>query len=203
MTKRCDVAEVMPISDLYPTQLTLGMREVERRADEIKALSPRQRDDYVADRVVPCVKGLKGKLFIVDRHHMCRSLLSIGAKEVHTHLLCEAADLPADEFWTFMDLRGWVHPFDAQGRRCPITSLPRKIVDLVDDPYRALAGFLRRDQGFKKEDTPFEEFIWADFLRRRVDSKLLASEYEKAKATALKLARSDLASHLPGWKKAK
>ena len=195
--------ELTPIANLHPTQLTLGMREVERRANEIGVLAPRKLADYIAERLVPCVRGPKDTLYIIDRHHMCRALLLVGAKEVRIELRADTRMLDSDEFWVHMDLRGWVHPFDDDGKRCPISSLPRNIGDLKDDPYRALAGFLRRDEGFIKEDTPFEEFIWADFLRRRVDKKLLATDYDKAKAQALKLAHSNDASHMPGWKKPK
>ena len=152
---------------------------------------------------MPCVRGPKEALYIIDRHHMCRALLMVGGMDVHVEMRADTSKLEPEEFWTYMDLRGWVHPFDDVGRRCPIASLPKMIADLVDDPYRALAGFLRRDEGFQKEDTPFEEFIWADFLRRRVDQKLLATDYDKAKALASKLAHSDDARHMPGWKKAK
>ena len=195
--------DLVAIASLRPTQFTLGMREVERRTEEIAALGAKKREDYVRERPVPCVQGLEGRLFIIDRHHMCRALLAIGAKEVRINMLCAIPSLDKDEFWTFMDLRGWVHPFDNQGRRRPISDLPLNIADLADDPYRALAGFLRRDEGFKKDDTPFEEFIWADFLRRRVDTKLMAKDFNRAKAQALTLAHSEAAAHLPGWKRAK
>ena len=195
--------EPTPIAALHPTQLTLGMREVERRAKEITALAPRKREGYVVERVVPCVRGPGSRLYLIDRHHMCRALLSVGSNEVQVDVLADTQQLGREEFWTFMDLRGWVHPFDAEGRRCPISSLAPNIADLVDDPYRALAGFLRREKGFKKEETPFEEFIWADFLRRRVDKALLSKDFDAAKAFALELALSNSASHLPGWRKSK
>src|SRR5215470_10804037 len=45
------------------------------------------------------------------------------------------------------------------------------IANLVDDPFRSLAGELRRAGGFAKDTTPFSEFLWADFLRRRMKRK--------------------------------
>ena len=195
------MSDLTSITDLRPTQLTLGLREVERRADEIRALEPRKRGEYAAKRVVPCVRAAHGQLFLIDRHHMCRALLDVGIAVVHVDILCETPKMDEDEFWTFMDLRGWVHPFDNAGQRCDVARLPLRIAEMTDDPYRALAGFLRRDKGFKKEDTPFEEFIWADFLRRRVELPLLFTDYDGAKAKALTLAQSPAARHLPGWKK--
>jgi hypothetical protein len=44
----------------------------------------------------------------------------------------------------------------------------RSVADLMYDPYRSLAGALRRTGGFAKDTTPYSEFLWADFLRRRI-----------------------------------
>ena len=77
--------------------------------------------------------------------------------------------------------------------------IPSSISDLADDPYRSLAGELRRAGGFAKEITPFEEFTWADFLRRRIKPKLLTGDMAAALAAAEKLAHDAAASHLPGW----
>jgi hypothetical protein len=42
------------------------------------------------------------------------------------------------------------------------------IADLIDDPYRSLAGFVRKRGGFVKTEKPYVEFAWADFFRTRV-----------------------------------
>ena len=75
----------------------------------------------------------------------------------------------------------------------------RAVIDLVDDPFRSLAGELRRAGGFAKDTTPFSEFLWADFLRRRVKRKVVESDFNRALERALELAKSDEATHLPGW----
>ena len=187
------------IKILRPTQMTLGMREVTRRRDQIKQLSSKELEAYLADRVVPCVIGPGKSLYLIDRHHMCRALLDANLDTVMCEVVSDVTGLGEEEFWRFMDLRGWVHPFDRDGKRCAVEAVPGRVADLVDDPYRALAGFLRRDSGFKKADTPFEEFIWADYLRHRVAVDLVQSDFEKAGTQALKLARSRAARHLPGW----
>ena len=70
---------------------------------------------------------------------------------------------------------------------------------MVDDPYRSLAGELRRAGGFAKEVTPFNEFLWADFLRRRIKHKQADTHPEAALQEALRLAKSDDTAYLPGW----
>jgi hypothetical protein len=73
------------------------------------------------------------------------------------------------------------------------------VVDLKDDPFRSLAGELRRVGGFAKDTTPFSEFLWADFLRRRLARKSVEDNFGKAMEKALALAKSKEAVYLPGW----
>jgi hypothetical protein len=70
---------------------------------------------------------------------------------------------------------------------------------LKDDPYRSLAGELRRVGGYAKDTTPFSEFLWADLLRRRISRKSVEANFEKALEKALEIAKSKEAVYLPGW----
>ena len=71
--------------------------------------------------------------------------------------------------------------------------------DLTDDPFRSLAGELRRAGGFAKETTPFSEFLWADFLRRRMKRKDVSKNFARAIKQAMRFAKSQDAHYLPGW----
>ncbi|TRY21448.1 chromosome partitioning protein ParB, partial [Brevibacillus sp. LEMMJ03] len=75
----------------------------------------------------------------------------------------------------------------------------KSITGLKDDPYRSLAGELRRAGGFAKDTTPFSEFLWADFLRRRIPRKSIEDDFSKALDRALAFGRSKDAGYLPGW----
>jgi hypothetical protein len=61
-----------------------------------------------------------------------------------------------------------------EGRRRPYRDLPKSIDKLMDDPFRSLAGELRRAGGFAKDTTPFSEFLWANFLRRRMKRRAVS-----------------------------
>src|SRR4030081_2562769 len=102
-------------------------------------------------------------------------------------------------FWGVMDNKRWVYPYDTKGERRPFRDIPKSVTDLADDPFRSLAGELRRAGGFAKDTTPFSEFLWADFLRRRLQRKLLEKNFRKAAQQAFKLAKSKEAQYLPGW----
>ena len=92
-----------------------------------------------------------------------------------------------------------MHPFDAKGERRHYSDIPKSVTGLVDDPFRSLAGELRRAGGFAKDTAPFSEFLWADFLRRRIKRKLVESDFEHALEKAMQLAKSENAGYLPGW----
>src|SRR5215472_11000299 len=47
--------------------------------------------------------------------------------------------------------------------------------------------------------TPFSEFLWADFLRRRMKRQAVETDFDHAIEKALQLAKSVDANYLPGW----
>ena len=53
--------------------------------------------------------------------------------------------------------------------------------------------------GFAKDITPFSEFLWADFLRRKISRKSVEENFDKAMEKALGFAKSKDAVYLPGW----
>ena len=74
---------------------------------------------------------------------------------------------------------------DGISRSCPNPSR-----GLKDDPFRSLAGELRRAGGFAKDLTPFSEFLWADFLRGQMKPKMVEKDFEAALEKGLRLAKS-------------
>jgi hypothetical protein len=114
-------------------------------------------------------------------------------------IVADLSKLERDSFWVVMDCRGWCHPYDASGVRHDFADIPASMADLIDDPFRSLAGELRRVGGYAKDVTPFSEFIWADFMRRRIKRKSVEKDFEATLATALKLSKTEDAAYLPGW----
>jgi hypothetical protein len=98
-----------------------------------------------------------------------------------------------------MDNKNWMHPFDTDGRRRHYEDIPKSVAGLIDDPFRSLAGELRRAGGFAKDTTPFSEFLWADFLRQHLKRKAVQRDFDHAIEQALALAKSAAANYLPGW----
>lgn len=196
---RNPILTTVAIKDLRPTQMTVGMREVQAKRQRWREKNDQQVEKYLSRHMMPVIRGPKDRYYIIDHHHLTRALYEEKVKEVLVIVVANLKRLDKEEFWTFIDNRGWLHPFDAEGRRCSTDDLPKTVADLTDDPYRSLAGELRRMGGFAKDTTPFSEFLWADFLRRRVKPKLVVENFERALETALALAKAREADHMPGW----
>jgi hypothetical protein len=132
-------------------------------------------------------------LYLIDHHHLAAALHSLGVQECYAAVVRDYASAPAPAraaatdpqqqqpppqrqraaFWARMREDGCLWPHDAQGQ--PVAwddlpaRLPRSVAELSDDPYRSLAGLVRRAGGYAKSSRPFAEFIWANHLRGRVD----------------------------------
>ena len=189
----------VPITELRPTQMTVGYREVEAKRLEWRTRHGDKAAEFLGAHMIPVVLGPKERRYVVDHHHLARALLDEGVEHVLTTVIADLSRLARDSFWVVLDNRGWMHPFDADGVRQPYDALPKTIAKLVDDPYRSLAGELRRLGGFAKDTTPFSEFLWADFLRRRIKPKAVTADFETALSRSLTLAKTKDAAYLPGW----
>jgi hypothetical protein len=199
MLDREPVLHPVRIDDLRPTQITVGYREVARKRRDWREMAGQDDGDFLGRHMIPVVCGPKDRLWIIDNHHLARALHEEGVRDVLVHIMADLSRLQDRLFTTFMDNRNWLHPFDADGRRRELKSIPKHVSKLADDPYRSLAGELRRAGGYAKDETPYSEFLWADFLRRHVKRDKVETHFETAVEQALEIARSAKASYLPGW----
>jgi len=200
-----DVHEASPprlaIADLRPTQITVGRREV-----DIRRTRWRQRDlaaaaDYLNTHPVPVVVGPGDHAYMIDRHHLATALHEEGVPDVQVSVVDDIRELSPGDFWAMLEQRNWTHPFDDQGHRCPFECMPASIEELTDDPFRSLAGAIKRAGGYAKTKAPFSEFRWADFLRERISRTLVERDFGRALAIAMNLAQSSEAASLPGWQR--
>jgi len=187
------------IVELRPTQITVGMREVAAKRKRWRESGTKKGEKFPGKHMIPVILGPKRRHYVIDHHHLALALHEEGISELAVTVVANLSRLESDEFWTVMDNRQWMHPFDAKGRRRHYDDIPKSVTAMVDDPYRSLAGELRRSGGFSKDTTPFSEFLWADFLRRRVKQRIVEQDFERAAEMALKLAKSTDADYLPGW----
>jgi len=189
----------IPILALRPTQMTVGMREVKDKRKRFREEKGKKQSEMIGRHMIPVVVGPDERYYVVDHHHLARALHDEGIKDILVTVIGDLRMVDKDAFWGVMDNKRWVYPYDVEGERCRFKDIPKSIKDLKDDPFRSLAGEIRRAGGFAKDTTPFSEFLWADFLRRKMSRKAVEENFSKAVEKALELAKSEDAIYLPGW----
>lgn len=175
------------------------MREVQAKRRRWRDTGETKGGKFLGRHIIPVILGPKNRHYVIDHHHLALALHEEGVKNLAVTITVDLSALDRDMFWTVMDNRNWMHPYDAEGRRRHYRDIPKTLSGLADDPFRSLAGELRRAGGFAKDTTPFSEFLWADFLRRHVKRQTVDRNFDRAIEQALQLAKSSAANYLPGW----
>lgn len=187
------------LESLRPTQMTVGYREVSVKRSHWKSLDKKARAATIDSHWFPAVLGPRKNYYIVDHHHLGIALIEEGVQKAKVMMVKDLSWLDETIFWRMMEHNQWVHPFDARGQRCDYVNLPKKLTELADDPFRSLAGELRRVGGYAKDTTPFSEFLWADFLRTKITVQKIRKNFDKALANAKAQVHGQEARYLPGW----
>ena len=193
--------KTISIADLAPTQVTVGMREVDVKRRLWHDKHAHEAADYFNTHRFPVILGPHARHYLIDRHHLALALRDEGIWKLPVSVVANMSMLGFDEFWNTLEDHNWTHPFDDEGRRRSYDNMPTSVDDLTDDPYRSLAGSLKRAGGYAKDKAPFSEFRWADFLRCRIPRELVERRFGRALALAMNLAQSTEAAVLPGWRR--
>lgn len=188
------------IKDLRPTQLTVGMIEVEVKREHLRSLSPKDREAFLEAHPMPVVIGPEGRLYITDHHHLARAALEAKVELACFEVEADLSSRRPEKFWRDMNKRFWVHPLDQHGVRHRYQHIPATLDKLVDDVYRSLAGFVRDAGGFRKTGAAFAEFIWADYFRRNIAIEDVKADFAGSVREAKRLARNPRAKRIPGYK---
>ena len=199
MSTREPILSPVKISRLRPTVICVGLREVEQKRRQWRERRGESAAEFLGRHMIPVLRGPKGRPYVIDHHHLVRALHEEGVEDILVNVVADLSALKGEAFWIYLDNRQWCHPYDGAGKRRDFAGIPTSIAELEDDPFRSLAGELRRAGGYAKDTTPFSEFIWADFLRRRIKRRAVDKDFAAALLEALTLARGAEAGYLPGW----
>ena len=184
---------------LRPTQITVGMAEVREKQTQLAGLHHDQLRDFLAAHPIPAVEGPDDKLYITDHHHLARALLEMDLDSGFFLVEANFSGLPLEPFWQAMAGNHWVHPYDEHGVLRTFADIPKEVSHLKDDPYRSLAGFVRNAGGYRKTESAYAEFQWADFFRSHIDIRLVQESFAKAVERGVDLAQGEAARDLPGF----
>lgn len=193
------------LDQVHPTQFTVGYLAIEDKREKIESLANdgEKLEEYLAKKDAPAIIGPDKRFHIIDRHHTSSGLLGAEIEESRKLLTIKIIDdfsnRSFDSFYRYMKKNKYVYLYKKGVGPLNPTQLPRSLNEMIDDPFRSLAWAVREAGGFLKEDIPYLEFFWADFLRTKLhlnDSSM--SSINQVLNKAIKIARSKEASHLPG-----
>jgi hypothetical protein len=190
------------LSELRPTQLSVGYRSVQDKARDLKEMGGDEYDRYLDKNPIPVVIGPQGFLYLLDHHHLARAIYEVGHHKVIARVMGNWHGATPVDFWSRMKANQLAYLFDANGAPLQPSELPTYVWLMRDDPYRSLSGEVQDHGGFRKGPADyFIEFKWALFFRRQLGPVDLKSDsgFKKAVKQALKLAHSSLASGMPGY----
>jgi hypothetical protein len=117
MTIREPVLTTVAIVDLRPTQITVGMREVLAKRKRWRETGSKKGGEFLGKHMIPVILGPKHRHYVIDHHHLARALHDEGVKHMAVTVIINLSHLERDAFWTVLDNRNWMHPFDDEGRR--------------------------------------------------------------------------------------
>ena len=69
--------KVIELSQLRPTQITVGMLQVEHKQERLRELQHRPSEllDFLLERPIRVVLGPGGKVYVIDHHHLALALI--------------------------------------------------------------------------------------------------------------------------------
>lgn len=189
------------VLQLKPTQIAVGYQQAKTKKSKLAKMKSKEFEKYLDSHAIPVIKGYDNNYFMIDHHHLSHALHSMRIEKVPIRIIKDYSDLEYDAFWEKMYEEHYVWPYDENGKKLSLSMfvkrLPHNVTQLQDDPYRSLAGIIRKRGAYIKDWTPFSEFHWANFLRDRIDIKDEIKDKHIEKA--MELAYSADASSMPGY----
>src|SRR5215469_14619571 len=96
----------VPILTLRPTQITVGMREVEAKRKSWRNHPDRKKPDFLGRHLIPVVLGPKERFYVIDHHHLSLALYKEGVKHIATTVVADLRRLSGEAFFIYLDNRG-------------------------------------------------------------------------------------------------
>jgi hypothetical protein len=140
-------------ASLKPTQLAIGMREVELNSKRLHRLGKRKFARYVRRHSIKVIRSPQHEFYLIDGHHTLAALWLLGMKKVPIKITKDYSSktISRRQFWCFLSKRRLLHLYDqfGNGPHDPIY-LPKDVSGLGDDPYRSLAWLVEKSGAYRE-----------------------------------------------------
>ena len=102
------------LTDLVPTQMTVGLREVNLKRLRWRERSSCEATNFLNKLRIPVVLGPNARIYLIDRHHLTLALYDEGVRELNVSLFADFSTFSLGEFWTTLDT-GPIHSMARDG----------------------------------------------------------------------------------------
>ena len=82
MSLREPILTPVAIADLRPTQISVGMREVKLKREELRKRKSKKIGKFLGDHMIPVILGPRGRCYVIDHHHLSLALHGEGIANV-------------------------------------------------------------------------------------------------------------------------
>ena len=72
----------VPITELRPTQITVGMREVKAKRKYWREEGTKKGAEFLGKHMIPVILGPKQRHYVIDHHHLALALHDEGVKDI-------------------------------------------------------------------------------------------------------------------------
>ena len=100
------VLKPVGITNLRPTQITVGMREVEGKRKGWREKKDKKAAEFLAKHMIPVILGPSDRLYIIDHHHLTRALHEEGVKDVLVAVVANLSMVDPGTFGGFSTIAG-------------------------------------------------------------------------------------------------
>ena len=105
------------IADLKPTQMCVGLAEVQHRRKDFATDSLKERRKYLKGKPVPLVHSPAAGYWMLDRHHRLRGLLEIDpSATAFGYVVLELQEVEADLVLQILQQKGWLYLNNGRGQ---------------------------------------------------------------------------------------
>ena len=178
MSVREPILKPVAIADLRPTQMTVGIREVEQKRKRWHDESKKKGDEFLGKHTIPIVLGPGDRHYVIDHHHLARALHDEGVENILVTVVEKLRKLEPE----LVLVRPEQSQLDASVRR---RGLPASLQGFANDrgrPQRRSVPLVGRRTATRRRvrqghDT-VQRILWANFLRRRVERKTVEAHLE-------------------------
>ena len=93
------------ITDLRPTQITVGMREVKAKRKHWEEIGLKKGGRFLGSHMVPVILGPKKRNYVIDHHHLALALHEEKVKNVAVTVIANSSSSSRTNSGTCMDNR--------------------------------------------------------------------------------------------------